>query len=358
MKLRLIEIDSCTRVIGKEKFITLHTDTCYKRLKDLGVSASCFDANGRFISSSECLTKVDLSDINPSENWQEKYSKERESLDRHVRFDEFQDKNNDGFVGQYYLDVLNVDNNEQCKKACSNNKDCSNHRFSKFETCHLFETVPLCRQRIQHKACRCRSVDIKSCLNSTDPDCERKLYKRCSDRLDVPELDPCRKEETYMDDLPGGSRWVSTKTCTAVNHRNCAQTKSNYLELLKKVTPADIDENEVFFQSGNCVLFTNEMAAPDRGFAQDTADLIMGRKRNDRQAFGGKTPRRTHDSNSIRPEKIERPTESTRVLPTVDATEIKEESSSYFLISVFNLLLFIAFAGGLILIMKMKIDIF
>ena len=341
MKLRLLELDSCTRVVGKEKFVTLHTDKCYKRLKDLGVKASCFDANGRFISSSECLSKVDPSDFNASENWQEKYSKERESLDRHVRFDESQDNNNDGFVGQYYLDILNVDNNEQCKKACSNNKDCSNHRFSQFETCHLFETLPLCRQRIQHKACRCRNVDMKSCLNSTDPECERKLYKRCSDKLDVPQLDPCRKEETYLDDLPVGDAWVSTKTCTAISHRNCGQTKSNYLELLRKVIPVDIEDYEVFFQSGNCVLFTNEMAVPHMGVVKETMDSIMGRQRNDRQAFGGKTPKKTSDVNMSK--------ES-----FVDATEITGESSSYLLISFFSILLFLIFAGSLILVMMPK----
>ena len=376
MKLRLLELDSCTKRVGKEKFVTLHTDRCYKRIKELGVDASCFDVNGRFISSSECLAKVDVSDFHASENWQEKYSKERESLDKHVRFDESQDKNNDGFVGQYYLDVLNVDNNEQCKKACSNNKDCSNHRFSKFETCHMFETVQLCRQRVQHNACRCRTVDTKSCLNSTDPECERKLYKRCSDKLDVPKLDPCRKEETYMDDLPEGDAWVATKTCTTVDHRNCKQTKSNYLELLKKVISFDIEDDEIFFQNGNCVLFTNEMAVPQKGFIEETTNAIMGRRRNDRQAFGGTAPRgnrgrggrgnRARDRPEVTDrEATNRPTTEsagiTSNVPslsprTVDATEIKDESSSSssFMISLLSLLVFLAFAGTFILIMMPK----
>jgi len=365
MKLRLLELDSCTKRVGKEKFVTLHTDRCYKRLKELGVDASCFDVNGRFISSSACLAKVDVSDFNASENWQEKYSKERESLDKHVRFDESQDKNNDGFVGQYYLDILNVENNEQCKKACSNNKDCSNHRFSKFETCHMFETAQLCRRRVKHNACRCRTVDIEPCLNSTDPECERKLYKRCSDKLNVPKLDPCRKEETYMDDLPEGDAWVATKTCTTVDHRNCERAKSNYLELLKKVISMDIEADEVFFQNGNCVLFTNEMAVPQKGFFEEATDAVMGRRRNDRQAFGGKTPRR----NGTRGGGINRATVSNRstdsssdyvnegpyIPRTVDATEIDDQSSSSpFLISLFILLLFIALAGILILIMMPK----
>ncbi len=362
MKLRLLELDSCTRIVGKEKFVTLHTDRCYKRLKELGVDAPCFDANGRFISSSECLAKVDLSDFNASENWQEKYSRERESLDRHVRFDDSQDKNNDGFVGQYYLDILNVSNNDQCKQACSNNKDCSNHRFSKFETCHIFETVPLCRQRVQHNVCRCRTVNIETCLNSTDPECERKLYKRCSEKLDAPKLDPCRKEETYMDGLPEGDAWVSAKTCTAVNHRNCKQTRANYLELLKKVISNYIDNNEVYLQEGNCVLFTNEMAVPQR-FVEKTTNGIMGRKQYDKQAFGGKTPRRNTRSMN-RPEVTYRPKESVTndvsegfsTPRTVDATEIKEESSSSssFMISLLSLLLFLAFAGSLILVMVPK----
>lgn len=373
MKLRLLELDSCTKRVGKEKFVTLHTDRCYKRLKELGVDASCFDVNGRFISSSECLANVNVSDFNASENWQEKYSKERESLDKHVRLDESQDKNNDGFVGQYYLDVLNVDNNEQCKKACSDNRYCSNHRFSKFETCHMFETVQLCRQRVQHNACRCRTVDMKPCLDSTDPECERKLYKRCSDKLDVPKLDPCRKEETYMDDLPEGDAWVATKTCTTVDHRKCEQTKFNYLALLKEVISIDIEDDEVFFQNGNCVLFTNEMAVPQKGFLEETTDAIMGRwppSGLDRQAFGGKTPRRNRARVGDRHEATDheatnRPTTAsasvTSDVPslsprTVDATEIKDESSlsSSFMISLLSLLVFLAFAGTFILIMMPK----
>lgn len=327
MKVRLLEIDACTQVVGNEKVVTLHTDRCHKHLKSIGVEASCFDADGRFISSSGCLDKLDFSDLNTSENWQEKYSKERESIDKHVRFDESQDKNNDGFVGQYYLDILNFDNNDHCKKACSNNKDCSNYRFSKLETCHMFETVPLCRQRVQHNACRCRTVDTKSCLDSTDPECERKLYKKCSDRLDVPKLDPCRKEETYMDDLPEGAAWVATKTCTTVDHRNCEQTKSNYLELLKKVIPADIKKDEIFFKVGNCVLFTNEMAVPQKGFIEETTDAIMGRRQSGRQAFGGKTPR-----NRVGVKSASGTSPANERLLSVDATEIKDESSSSFLI--------------------------
>jgi hypothetical protein len=168
-----------------------------------------------------------------------------------------------------------------------------------------------------------------------------------------------------MDDLPEGDAWVATKTCTTVDHRNCERAKSNYLELLKKVISMDIEADEVFFQNGNCVLFTNEMAVPQKGFFEEATDAVMGRRRNDRQAFGGKTPRR----NGTRGGGINRATVSNRstdsssdyvnegpyIPRTVDATEIDDQSSSSpFLISLFILLLFIALAGILILIMMPK----
>jgi hypothetical protein len=322
------------------------------------------------------LANVDVSDFNAYENWEEKYSKERESLDKHVRFDKSQDKNNDGFVGQYYLEILTVDSNEQCKMACSSNKDCSNHRFSKFETCHMFESVKLCRERVQSNACRCRNIDTQSCLNSTDPDCERKLYKRCSDKLDVPKLDPCRKEQTYMDNLPEGDAWVATKTCTAVDHRNCERTRSNYVELLNKVVSMNVGYDEIFLQKGNCVLFTNEMAVPQKGFVEEIVHDVMGRRRIDRHAFGGKAPRadrgggglRSLTRETARPEVTDR-TEATNRLTTenasvasdvrslsprtVDATEITDESSSLsslssFIISLFSVLVFVALVTFLV----------
>ena len=268
MKAKLLHVDSCTRTVGKHKFVTLHTSKCRRALADLGIDPECVDENSNAISSPKCLSQIDISAFDASE-----------TLEGHASVDESKGQTDGGLVGQYYLNIMTTEDESQCKKACSENEDCSHHKFSKLETCHMFETARLCRAAVEHNACRCRNVDTKSCLNSTDTGCERKLYKTCADATDVPVLDPCRKEQTYMEELPEGREWISTRTCTALDHRNCEQTRSNYVELLRRVTPVAIDGKDVFSKSGNCVLFTNEMA-------------VLQGKVFERRAIGGKTPRR------------------------------------------------------------------
>ena len=127
-----------------------------------------------------------------------------------------------------------------------------------------------------------------------------------------------------MDDLPEGDAWVSLPRHAQQSITETRTKPNQTTKLLKKVISIDAKDDEVFFQTGNCVLFTNEMAVPQRGF--ETTGAI------DRQAFGGKTPR------SNRPEVSEESSSSC----TVDATEIKEDSSSSsFMISLFSLLLFL-----------------
>ena len=192
----------------------------------------------------------------------ETYASLRDEVDKAVKFSATQDANSDGFVGQYYLKILTSKSNLECRAACAADKDCSDHRFSSAETCHVFETVSACKNRVQNNVCRCRSTGISACTSSIDPACEKKLYRACSSKLDPPALDPCRKKETYMDALPGTTgEWVSTRTCTAIDHRNCAQSAANHRKLLDDIG-LPTGTKDVVSMSGNCVLYTNEIAVP------------------------------------------------------------------------------------------------